>query len=40
MSHSTVEYDYEQVSESGVSITHFWVAESERRRQRGDERPA
>ena len=31
MSHSTVEYDYEQVSESGISITHFRVAESERR---------
>lgn len=31
MSHSIVEYDYEQVSESGISITHFRVAESERR---------
>lgn len=32
MSHSIVEYDYEQVSESGISITHFRVAESERRK--------
>ena len=31
MSHSIVEYDYEQASESGISITHFRVAESERR---------
>ena len=31
MSHSTIEYDYEQASESGISITHFRVAESERR---------
>ena len=32
MSHSIVEYDYEQASESGVSITHFRIAESERRK--------
>lgn len=32
MSLSSVEYDYEPVSETGVNITHFRVAESERRK--------
>ena len=31
MNHPAVEWDYEQVSESGINITHFHVAEAERR---------
>jgi len=35
MGRSTIEYDYEPLDENGVNISHFRVAEAERRKGMG-----